>query len=225
MTLLGGLPYDTSTVSYLTLLAYMLLLLLGDCAGGVPAARLLLRPQSFVLIRSGWKRWFWLVLRRCCLLALAFCGIALIPALIRFPTRTTVCAWLLFTLHIEMVAAVQVLLTALFENAAAAMVPVLSVQMISILLSGRLPGSWAVLLPGNWGSLFRTAEYELPRLSEALSRFSSVEGATVSDYDSFVRSQLHGGFPLWPAIALNLAVLLPTALFAWRLVRRRHNRA
>ena len=46
MELFGGLPYNTSLISFLTLIAYILLLLIGDCASGIPAARLLLRPQE-----------------------------------------------------------------------------------------------------------------------------------------------------------------------------------
>lgn len=236
MTLLGGLPYDTSQVSYLTLLSYILLLLLVDCAGGIPAARLALRPRSFVLVRAGWRRWFGQILRRCSLSVLAVCGILLIPALIRHPTRTTLCAWLLFTLHMETAAAVQVLLIALFRNVAAALIPVLFLQLASVLLSVRLPGPWAVLLPPNWGSLFRTSEYELPRLSEAIRRVYEIEQASTAegvseieqvskeDYANFVISYLHGGFPLWSAIVLNLSVLLPIPLSAWRLVRRRNRK-
>ena len=222
MTLLGGLPYDTSLVSLLTLIAYILLLLVGDCASGLLAARLLLRPQSFVLIRAGWRKWFSRALRRCCLSALFACGILLIPALLRRPEGQTLLAWLLFTLHMEAVAAVQVLLMALFENAMAALTPIIFVQLASLLLSRKLPGSAALLLPGNWGSLFRTKEYEYSQLYRILSDISAPEEAAAGSFPEYVASRLHGGFPLWAAIALNLAVLLPICLFGWRLVRRKH---
>lgn len=198
--LLGGLPYEIQSVGYQRLLAYLLLLLLGSCAGGVPAARLLLKPHSFSLVRAGWRRWFARVLGRCLLSVLAFCGLLLAPNLLRHPEWRTLWAWLLFTLHMEMLAAVQVLLTALFENAAAAAASVTLTQTVSLLLSSRLPGAWALLLPGNWGALARTAEFELP--------------------DSL--GSLHGGFPLWAAAALNAAVLLAIGSFGWRPIRRKH---
>lgn len=200
--LLGGLPYEIQSVGYQRLLAYLLLLLLGSCAGGVPAARLLLKPHSFSLVRAGWRRWFARVLGRCFLSVLAFCGLLLAPSLLRCPEWRTLWAWLLFTLHMEMLAAVQVLLTALFENAAAAAASVTLTQTVSLLLSSRLPGAWALLLPGNWGALARTAEFELP--------------------DSL--GSLHGGFPLWAAAALNTAVLLAIGSFGWRPIRRRNVR-
>lgn len=225
MTLFGGMPYDTNQISYLLLLSWLMLLVIGDCASGIPAARLLLRPQSFVLIRAGWKLWFRRVLLRCGLCVLPVCGLLLVPALIRFPNWTTVLAWLLFTLHMEMIAAVQVLLTALFQNASAAIVPVLFTQLVSAFLSCRLPGAWAILLPGNWCSLVRTAEGEAPCLAVYLRRFYEVEPAaeetSETSFAAFIASRLHGGFPLWAAVVLNLAVLLLIALFGWRLVRRR----
>lgn len=195
--LLGGLPYEIQSVGYQRLLAYLLLLLLGSCAGGVPAARLLLKPHSFSLVRAGWRRWFARVLGRCLLSVLAFCGLLLAPSLLRCPEWRTLWAWLLFTLHMEMLAAVQVLLTALFENAMAAATSVTLTQIVSLLLSNAIPGALALLLPGNWGALARTSEFELPGSA----------------------GRLHGGFPLWAAAALNAAVLLPICLFGWRLVR------
>ena len=224
MTLLGGLPYDTTLVSLMTLIAYILLLLVGDCASGLLAARLLLRPQSFVLVRAGWQRWFSLALRKCFLSTLAACVILLIPGLLRFTDAKTLYAWLLFTLHMEAVAAVQVLLMALFENAMAALTPIIFVQLASLLLSRKLPGSAALLLPGNWGSLFRTKEYEYSQLYRILSDISAPEEAAAGSFPEYVASRLHRGFPLWAAIALNLAVLLPICLFGWRLVRRKHQR-
>ena len=224
MELFGGLPYDTSLVSFLTLIAYILLLLIGDCASGIPAARLVLRPQSFVLVRAGWQRWFSLALRKCFLSALAACVILLIPGLLRFPDAKTLYAWLMFTLHMEMIAAVQVLLTALYENAVAALTPVLFVQLVSLLLSRKLPGLAALLLPGNWGSLCRTKEYEYSQLYRILNNLSAPEEAAARSFPEYVASRLHGGFLLWAAIALNLAVLLPICLFGWRLVRRKHQR-
>ena len=194
--LFGGLPRDTESVSRLRFLAYLLLLLLGDCAGGLPAARLLREPRSFLLVRAGWRRWYWLSLRRCLLSVLAFCGAVLVPGLVFRPAWRTLWAWLLFALHMEMIACVQALLTALFENAAAAMTPVLLIQLASLLLSSRLPGPLGLLLPGNWGALARTAEFALP------------EGS--------------GGFPLWAAVAGNAAVLLPTLCLGWLPVRRKH---
>ncbi len=198
--LLGGLPYNTSSVDYFQLLVYLLLLLLGDCASGIPAAQLLLKQHHFVLHRAGWRRWFWLYFRRCFRTALAVCAALLLIGLLSFPEWETLWAWLMFTLHMEMIAAVQVLLMALIENAAAAMLPVIFVQLASLLLSNPIPGEQALLLPGNWGALARTAEYETP--------------------DSL--GQLHGGFPLWAAVALNTVVLLLIVLFGWRLVRRKH---
>ena len=190
-SLFGGLPYDVASVGYFRLLFYLLLLLLGDCAGGVPAARLLLKPQSFVLLRAGWRRWLWRVLSRCFASVLALCLLLLPIGLLRAPTWETVRAWLLFTLHMEMLAAVQVLLIALYQNAMIATVSVSFVQLASLFLSSRLSGALPLLLPGNWGALARSAEYELGG----------------------------GGFPLWAAAVLNAAVLLLITLFGWRLVR------
>ena len=195
-----GLPYDTAFVSYVRLLAYLLVLLLGDCSSGIPAAQLLLKQHHFVLLRAGWRRWFWLTLRRCFCAVLVVCGVLLLITLLLYPEWKTLWAWMLFTLHLEMIAAVQVLLMALFENAAAAMLPVIFVQLVSMLLSQSFPGTLALLLPGNWGALARTTEFEVP--------------------DSLGR--LHGGFPLWTAVALNLAVLLLICLFGWRFVRRKN---
>ena len=228
MTLFGGMPYDTNQISYLLLLSWLMLLVIGDCASGIPAARLLLRPQGFVLVRAGWKRWFRRVLLRCGICALLVCGILLLPALIRFPNWTTVLAWLLFTLHMEMIAAVQVLLIALFQSASAATAPILFTQLASAFLSLRLPGAWAILLPGNWGSLARTAEGEAPSLAVYLQRLYEWslenEEASKTSFADFIAARLHGGFPLWAAVALNLAVILLIALFGWRPVRRRRRK-
>ena len=49
-TVLGGLPYDLISVSYFRLVGYLLLLLLGDCAGGIPASRLILKPQVLTTV-------------------------------------------------------------------------------------------------------------------------------------------------------------------------------
>ena len=195
-----GLPYDTAFVSYVRLLAYLLVLLLGDCSSGIPAAQLLLKQHHFVLLRAGWRRWFWLTLRRCFCAVLAVSAALLLFGLLIYPEWKTLWAWMLFTLHLEMIAAVQVLLMALFENTAAAMLPVIFVQLVSMLLSQSFPGTLALLLPGNWGALARTTEFEVP---DCLGR-------------------LHGGFPLWTAVALNLAVLLLICLFGWRFVRRKN---
>lgn len=198
--ILGGLPYDVSSVSYVVMLRYILILLLGNCAGGIPAARLAVRPQAFSLTRAGWRRWFAGILRRCFLLVLALCALLLAQALAAYPTWRTLWAWLLFTLHMQMIAALQVFLMAVLKNAAAALAPVLLVQLASLFLSMPLRYPLALVAPGNWGALNRTAEFEVP------GRFGA----------------LHGGFPLWAAAALNLAVLLPICLFGWRLARRRY---
>ena len=198
-TVLGGLPYDLISVSYFRLVGYILLLLLGDCAGGIPASRLILKPQAFLLIRAGWKRWFGLTLRRCFCAVFAACMLLLAVGLFSAPEWKTLFSWLLFTLHMEMIAAVQVLLIALFENAAAAILPVVLMQIVTLFLSKYTSGAWALLLPGNWGALARTAKFEVP--------------------DNYGR--LHGGIPLWAAIALNAAVLLAICLFGWRLIRRK----
>ena len=100
----------------------------------------------------------------------------------------------------QMTAAVQALLIALYDNAIAAVSTVTAVQLISLFSSNSLPASQALLLPGNWGALARSAEFENP-------------GA----YGIF-----HGGFPLWAAFVLNAAVLLPICLFGWRIVRRKN---
>ena len=194
-SLLGGLPYDVASVGYFRFLLYLLLLLLGDCAGGIPAARLLLKPQSFVLLRAGWRRWCWMALSRCFASVLALCLLLLPVGLLRVPTEETARAWLLFTLHMEMLAAVQALLIALYQNAMVATMSVILTQLASLLLSSRLPGALPLLLPGNWGALVRTVEY-----GGSLTR----------------------GFPLWAAVAMNTAVLLTIVLFGWRLVRHRN---
>ncbi len=195
-SLFGGLPYDVASVGYFRLLLYLLLLLLGDCAGGVPAARLLLKPQSFVLLRAGWRRWLWRVLSRCFASVLALCLLLLPIGLLRDPMWRTLWAWLLFTLHMEMLAAVQVLLIALYQNALIATVSVTFVQLASLFLSSRLPGALPLLLPGNWGALARTAEF----------------GAR------------QDSFPLWAAAVLNAAVLLLITLFGWCFVRHKKMR-
>ena len=189
--LFGGLPYDVASVGYFRLLLYLLLLLLGDCVGGVPAARLLLKPQSFVLLRAGWRRWLWRVLSRCFASVLVLCLLLLPVGLLCVPTETTVLAWLVFALHMEMLAAVQVLLIALYQNAMIATVSVSFVQLASLFLSSRLSGALPLLLPGNWGALARSAEYGAGGI----------------------------GFPLWAAAVLNAAVLLLITRFGWRLVR------
>ncbi len=199
--LFGGLPYDVSAVSIVRLLAYLLLLLLGDSAGGVPAARLILRSQTFFLLRAGWKRWFRGVLLRCFLTVAAFCAVLLLIGLCVVPAWKTLLAWLLFAEHMLMLAALQALLIALFQNALAGEVTVLFLQLVSLFFSVRLPGALALLLPGNWGMLARAAEFEAPPLLGGL----------------------HGGFPLWTAFAGNAAILLLIVLFGWRLVRRKRN--
>ena len=193
-SLLGGLPYDVASVGYFRFLLYLLLLLLGDCAGGIPAARLILKSQSFVLLRAGWQRWFWRILSRCFLSVLAVCLLLLPIGLLCKPEWRTLWAWLLFTVHMEMLAAVQALLIALYQNAMVATVSVVLTQLASLLLSSRLPGASPLLFPGNWGALVRTVEF-----GGSLTR----------------------GFPLWAAVALNTAVLLTIVLFGWRLVRHR----
>ena len=198
--LFGGLPYDVTAVSYLRLLCYVLLLLLGDCAGGVPAAQMILRSKTFVLVRAGWRRWFRGVLLRCFLTVAAFCAVLLPVGLCAAPAWKTLLAWLLFAEHMLLLAALQALLTALFQNALAAEVSVLLMQLLSLFLSVRLPGALALLLPGNWGMLVRSAEFQAPALL----------------------GEPHGGFPLWAAFALNAAGLLLIVLFGWRLVRRRN---
>ena len=127
------------------------------------------------------------------------CAVLLLIGLCAVPAWKTLLAWLLFTEHMLMLAALQALLIALFQNALAGEVTVLFVQLVSLFFSVRLPGSLALLLPGNWGMLARSAEFEAPQ------RFA----------------ELHGGFPLWTAFALNAAVLLLIVIFGWRLVRRK----
>ncbi|MBQ3704651.1 MAG: hypothetical protein II885_18210 [Oscillospiraceae bacterium] len=195
----AGLPYDISSVSHIRLLAYLLLLLLGNSASGIPASQLLLKQNCFVLLRAGWRRWVWSALCRCFCTVLSVCAVLLLIGLLNYLEWKTLWAWLLFTLHMEMIASVQVLLMALFENVAAAMLPVIFFQLVSLFLSNPIPGKLTLLLPGNWGALARSAEYENP-------------GA----YGIF-----HGGFPLWAAFALNAAVLFLIARFGWRLVRRK----
>ena len=194
-SLLGGLPYDVASVGYYRLLLYLLLLLLGDCAGGIPAARLILKSQSFVLLRAGWRRWFWRILSRCFLSVSAVCLLLLPIGLLRDSTWRTLWAWMLFFVHMEMLAAVQVFLIALYQNTMVATVSVILTQLASLLLSNRLPGALPLLLPGNLGALVRTVEF-----GGSLTR----------------------GFPLWAAVALNTAVLLTIVLFGWRLVRHRN---
>ena len=201
MPLFAGLPYfvDALNVGNWRLVRYLLLLVLMNGAGGLPAARRILRPNVFVLHRAGWRRWFRGILFRSLALVFAVSLPLLALGFARYPEGKTVFAWLLFTLHMQMMSAVQVLLIALYDNAIAAVAAVLSVQLISLFSSNPIPGAWALLLPGNWGALARSAEYENP-------------GA----YGLF-----HGGFPLWSAFALNAAVLLPIVLFGWRAVRRK----
>ena len=198
--LFGGLPYILDFISPAQLCAYLLILLLGDGAGGVPAARLILRSKTFVLVRAGWKRWFRGVLLRCLLSAAVFCAALLLVGLCEEPTWKTVLAWLLYAEHILMLAALQALLIALFQNAFAGEVTVIFLQLVSLFFSWRLMDALAILMPGNWGMLARTAEFVPPQLN----------------------GERHGGFPLWTAFALNAAVLLLIVFFGWRLVRHRN---
>lgn len=198
--LFGGLPYILDFVSPAQLCAYLLILLLGDGAGGVPAANLILRSQTFTLLRAGWKRWFRGVLLRCLLSVAVYCVALLLIGLWAAPTWRTVLAWLLFAEHILMLAALQVLLIALFQSALVGEVTVIVLQLVSLFLSWRLMDTLAILLPGNWGMLARTAEFVPPQLN----------------------GERHGGFPLWTAFALNAAVLLLIVLFGWRLVRHKN---
>ena len=198
--LFGGLPYDVTAVSTVRLLAYLLILLLGDGAGGVPAARLILQSKTFLLIRAGWKRWFRGVLLRCLLSAAVFCAILLLIGLCEAPAWKTILAWLLFTEHMLMLAALQALLIALFQNALAGEVTVIFLQLVSLFFSWRLMDALAILMPGNWGMLARTAEFVPLQLN----------------------GERHGGFPLWAAFALNAAVLLLIVIFGWRFVRYRN---
>lgn len=201
MPLFAGLPYyvDVLNVGNWKLVRYLLLLVLMNCAGGLPAARRILRPNVFVLHRTGWRSWFQQILCRSLGIVFSACLPLLAIDLLRYQEAKTLYAWLLFTLHMEMTAAVQALLMALYDNAVASVSAVTAVQLISLFSSNPIPGAWALLLPGNWGALARTAEFENP-------------GA----YGIF-----HGGFPLWAAFALNAAVLLAICLFGWRPVRRK----
>ena len=171
-----------------------------NCAGGLPAAGLILRPNVFVLHRAGWRNWFQQVLRHSLGIVLAVSVPLLALGLQRYPESKTILAWLLFTLHMEMLTAAQALILALFDNAIVAVSGVTAVQLISLFSSNPIPGKLALLLPGNWGALARSAEYENP-------------GAY---------GILHGGFPLWAAFALNAAVLFFIACFGWRMVRRKN---
>ena len=199
MPLYAGLPYnvDVLNVGNWKLVRYLLLLVLMNSAGGLPSAGRILRPNIFVLPRAGWRSWFQQVLRRSLEIELTVSVPLLALGLLRYPESKTILAWLLFTLHMEMITAVQTLIIALFDNAIVAVSGVTAVQLISLFSSNQIPGKLALLLPGNCGALARSAEYENP-------------GA----YGIF-----HGGFPLWTAFALNAAVLLLIALYGWRFVR------
>ena len=191
-TCLAGLPEDIALCGPLTLLRYLLLLGLLDCASGQAAARMTGKSRVFYLPRFGYRKWCRFVLRHSCLATLPILAAALLLSL----WRSTDTAWsvviaaMLLGLNIITLTGAQTLLIALFDSASAGFVPLILIQLLSVLASKYLPGPWKLLIPGNWGMAARS---------------------TLGSKD---------GLPLLWMLCIEVALLIAMWTEGWRLVRR-----
>lgn len=187
---ISGLPLETSLCSPLHILRYFLLLFLFDLLSGALATSRVSSAKSFVLLRSGWERWFRQILLW--VLRVVGCVVLLIfpPVLLVCSAPETLYGWLLFSLYAAACASIQTFLIAYTQRASAGLVPVIFFQLCSVFLSKQLPGNWKLLLFANWGSFVRTTS-----AGEA------------------------NGVSLPACVALNLSVLLVVYVFGWHLIR------
>lgn len=157
-TTLAGLPEEPALAGTIALLRYLLLLGLLDCAAGRTAAGLAGRSKVFYLPRCGYKKWVRLMLGRSWLAALPVLAAALALSLWRStdPAGQLLTAAAILALNMLVLIGVQSLLIALFGAAVAGFVPLILTQLLSLFVSKALPGTWKLLLPGNWGMAARS---------------------------------------------------------------------
>lgn len=186
----AGLSEDNSLWNSLMLMRYLFLLGVLDCASGQIVIRVISRSKPFYLPRSGYRDWCRLALKRSSIPVLLLIGIVLLLSLWRSadPVRYVLIATGVFALNIITLTCVQTLLILTF-GPGFGFVPLMFIQVLSLFISYSLPGTWKLLLPGNWGMVMR-------------STLSTAEG-----------------YPMSAAIGMELLLLLILWAEGWRLVR------
>lgn len=187
ITVTGGLPYDPMMWGNLPFIRYLLLLLLTDTVCGTLLTRLV--EQDFSLHRAGWRLWFRRAMLRaggCAMLVSLLAGVL---DLLQAPQLSTLVGWLVYSLHAIFCAGVQTLLIVSWRSAYVGLLPLLSVQLGSLMLSKKLSTLGKLLLFANWGCYRRSTIFE-PE-----------------------------GFPLLAAIAAEVVLISVIWLFGWRFAR------
>lgn len=155
--ILSGLPEDLSLCGGLAVIIYLFLLVLVDSLSGWYLTHYADATGCFTLIRSGWKGWYLRVAAKAAGFSAILClGIGCIT-LAAAPQAKTLAAWGVFSLNMLLWTAVQTVMIAVLKNSAVSLVAVVFVQLCSVFFSSHLPGNWKLCLPGNWGSLCRSA--------------------------------------------------------------------
>lgn len=189
-TCFSGLPEDISLWNSLMLTRYIFIWGLLNCVSGQMAFQTMKRSRTMYLTRSGYRLWCRQILLRSLVPVLILIGIVVLLSL-RISSDSVgqvLAAMVVFALNIVTLVYVQTLLVLLFKSGLGFVLLSL-IQLFSIFLSYRVPGTWKLLLPGNWGMIIRS---------------------TVSTPD---------GYPLSAAVCIEGLLLLFLGTQGWRLVR------
>lgn len=187
---IAGLPEDISLWNSLTLMRYLFLLGILDCASGRGVFQTICRSKYLYLPRIGYRGWFRMALKRSNISVLLLMGIVF---LFDFWTGTDSVQYVLIAagvlgLNIITLTGIQTLLI-LNWGPGFGFVSLIFIQVFSLFMSHSIPEIGKLLLPGNWGMVMRS---------------------TLST---------EAGYPLFVAVGIELLLLLGIWTEGWRLVR------
>lgn len=191
-TIFAGLPEDKDCWTMVVLLRYLLLMTGADTVTGLYITHVVEQSETFVLPRSGYRRWYcrsMLGLGRILgVLILILAGAAVLVS--RGSIATVLISVAVFGLNIFVVANIQMFITVLSGQVATGYAICLFLQLLSVFFSEQLPKFGKLFLIGNWGMALRS---------------------TLADPN---------GIPIGAVIGMESMVLIMLWIFGWRIIRR-----
>lgn len=190
-TILAGLSEIKEYWITLDMLRYLLLIAGMDGISGLYTTKIVERCETFVLPRSGFRRWHHrAMLQSTGLLLLALAVLTGVTLFVSTDSSTTILlAAGILALNLILISNIQMFIIMISGKVTIGYLLCMLIQLLALFCSERLPVTGRILLIGNWGMLIRS---------------------------TLVHS---GGIPMMPALGAELVLLMLFWIFGWRVIR------